>query len=344
MLTLGACAGAPPGDGLAEQDAGNADASESEIHPAVRQARAELGRLLFYDPILSADGETACATCHSEHWGMGDGMPLAVGVGAGTLTGPGRMGESLSRRNAPSLWNVAQRTELFWDGRARSLEEQAILPLEMPKELGLPPREALAALAAIPEYVRLFDEAFASATQGRLDEASLAQALAAFERTLVSDNAPYDAFLAGDQGALSAQMQRGLLLFEEVGCDACHTPPEFQSDAYADRGVGSDDDLGRVELTRDARDRGAFRVPGLRNARETGPYFHDGSIETLREAVLHETEQQAQAGARTLDDEEVDALTELVQKGLLDIARNPDRPEQVPSGLPLPRDGFRIPR
>jgi cytochrome c peroxidase len=212
----------------------------------------------------------------------------------------------------------------------------------MPKELGLSPREALAALASIPEYVRRFDEVFGDGSE--VTEAHLAKALASFQRTLVSDNAPYDAFRAGDPGALSEQMQRGLSLFEEIGCDACHTPPEFQSDVYADRGVGNDDDLGRFEVTGDARDRGAFRVPGLRNVRETGPYFHDGSVATLREAVRHEANQQQQVGARALNEEELDALTELVRKGTLDIARNPDRPEQVPSGLAVPRDGFRIPR
>lgn len=306
-------------------------------------ARVDLGRVLFYDPILSSDGQTACATCHSEHWGMGDGLPLAIGVGGGTLSGPGRSGENVARRNAPSLWNMASRGALFWDGRASSLEAQALLPLEMPDELGLRVDEALAALADVPEYAARFALAFPEAEQA-LDADHLAQALATFERTLVSEQAPYDAFMAGDSGALSVSTQQGLALFAELECDGCHTPPAFARDTYANRGIGSAEDLGRFEISDASSDRGAFRVPSLRNARVTAPYFHDGSVQTLREAVQHEARQQALAGMRELDEAELDALTELLQKALLDISNNPDRPERVPSGLPIPRDGFRIPR
>lgn len=317
--------------------------AEPVVTPEVEAARAELGRLLFYDPILSNDGEVACATCHSEHWGMGDGLPLAIGVGAGPLVGPGRVGDAIGRRNAPTLWNVAARRELFWDGRARTLEEQALSPFENERELALPVEDALAAIADVPEYAELFEAAF-EAAPSPIAETTLAAALAAFQRTLVSDHAPYDAYLDGDDGALSDTMREGLGLLGELECDSCHEPPLFQSDRYATRLAVSDDDLGRYEVTDEHADRGAFRVPPLRNARDTAPYFHDGSVATLREAVAIEVDNQVAAGHRQLSDLELDALTELISKGLRDLSHNPDRPERVPSGLPVPRDGFRIPR
>lgn len=309
----------------------------------VASARVQLGRLLFYDPILSSDGEVACVTCHSEHWGMGDGLPLAIGVGAGTLVGPGRSGEAIGRRNAPTLWNVGARSVLFWDGRASTLEEQALSPFENERELALPVADALAAVADVPEYAELFEAAFPQASP-HVSEVTLGAALAAFERTLVSDHAPYDAYLAGDPGALSATMREGLELLGELGCDGCHEPPLFQSDRYARRLAELSDDLGRFEVTFAEHDRGAFRVPTLRNARDTAPYFHDGSAQTLREAVEIEVGNQVAAGQRPLSSAELDALTELIGKGLRDLSHNPDRPQSVPSGLPIPRDGFRIPR
>lgn len=317
--------------------------------PELVRARVELGRLLFFDPILSGDGETACATCHSEHWGMGDGLPISIGLGAGVLSGPGRMGGALGRRNAPSLWNVATRGVLFLDGRASSLEEQATLPFASERELGLPIDEALAAIENVPEYAGLFDMAFPE-QDPRVSMATLTGALAEFQRTLVSDDAPYDAYFAGDTGALSDRMLAGLELLGELGCESCHEPPLFQSDRFARRlavrepADGEEIDLGRYEVTGEPADREAFRVPTLRNVRDTGPYFHDGSVVTLREAVALEVAAQAEAGHRRPDEAEVDALTELIGKGLLDLAHNPDRPDQVPSGLPLPRDGFRIVR
>ena len=316
--------------------------------PELVSARVELGRLLFFDPILSGDGETACATCHSEHWGMGDGLPISIGLGAGVLSGPGRTGGALGRRNAPTLWNVAARGALFWDGRASSLEEQGLLPFASENELGLPVDEAVAAIADVPEYASLFDEAFPP-HDPRESTATLTGALAEFQRTLVSDDAPYDAYFAGDTGALSERMLVGLELLGELGCESCHEPPLFQSDRFARRLAmrepdGAEIDLGRYEVTGEPADREAFRVPTLRNVRDTGPYFHDGSVVTLREAIGLEVEAQVEAGQRRPDEAEIDALTELIGKGLLDLASNPDRPDQVPSGLPLPRDGFRIVR
>jgi cytochrome c peroxidase len=308
-------------------------------------AKVKLGTLLFYDPILSTDRKVACATCHSEVWGMGDGLPVSVGVDGVGPTGPGRKGPNVTRRNAQTLWNVAFKSDLFWDGRTPSLEAQVESPLLEPIELGRPPAEVATELATIPEYVSAFGEAFPGESEPVSPE-NLARAIAAMERTLVSDRAPYDRYVQGDVGALDADTVSGMFLFAEAGCHSCHTAPLFESARFDARGIsGSELDVGRFEVTGDEADRFAFRVPTLRNARESGPYFHDGSVKELRDAVAHETSRQAETGAsRVLTQSEIDLVTRFIDKALTDKTRDPDRPKKVPSGLTIPVDGFRIPR
>ncbi|MCA9519233.1 MAG: hypothetical protein KC635_30065 [Myxococcales bacterium] len=306
-------------------------------------AKAELGRLLFYDPVLSSDGETACATCHSEIWGMGDGLAKAVGVGGGLLTGPGRDGPAVGRRNAQSLWNVAYRTTLFRDGRASTLEEQALMPMHDERELAKAPDDVVADLRASDGYVARFAAAFPGEAEP-VTVTTLTRALAAFQRTLTSRGASYDAYVAGDVGALSEAAVEGMWRFAEAGCDSCHAPPLFGSDGFYARGAGATpgEDGGRGEITGEAGDWGAFRVPSLRNARDTGPYFHDGSVEDLEDAVRHELARDAPGGE--VDEADVSAITTFLEKGLTDQSRAPARPDEVPSGLAVPKDGFRIPR
>lgn len=310
------------------------------------EGRAELGRLLFYDPVLSADGDTACATCHSEIWGMSDGLPRSIGTGGSLLTGPGRVGDNTTRRNAQTLWNAGYRESLFWDGRSDSLEAQALMPLREATELGREPDALADALAQMPAYRDLFAEAFPG--HGEPTPARIASALAAFERTLLSNRAPYDRYLAGDNGALDEASLRGMWLFAEAGCATCHAPPRFERDRFADRriqGASESGDDGRFEATGEAADRGLFRVPTLRNLRETGPYFHAGQIRELPAAVAHEVEVQVQDGVCSpLSEDELSDLVAFIDKALMDRSREPDRPETVPSGLPVPIDGFRIPR
>ncbi len=301
------------------------------------------GRLLFYDPILSGDRATACVTCHSEKWGLGDGLATSIGLGGEGAIGPGRTGPTSTERNAPTLWNVAYRGVLFWDGRSPSLEEQALEPMRSPIELGLDPEEAAARVAAIPAYVDLLRAAFPEEADP-VTPSTLARALAALQRTFITRRAPYDQYVRGDAGALDEETQLGMNLFAESGCAGCHAPPLFASDLYAMRGVDSDDE-GRARVTEDDRDHGAFRVPTLRNVRDTEPYFHDGSILTLQEAVAHEVAVQVAAGAsRPLDEAEIAAIVRFVKKALQDTSESPERPASVPSGLPIPEDGFRIPR
>jgi cytochrome c peroxidase len=351
VLTLAACGGgetesAPPppppaGPPLPWAPAAVPSAPAPKDNPTTKE-KIELGRLLFYDPILSSDQLTACATCHSEEWGMADGLARSIGVDGMGPTGPGRTGPNVLRRNAQTLWNAAYRTSLFWDGRADSLEAQVLFPLKEEKELGRDPAAVVADLSAIPEYVSLFESAFGDAAPAVTVE-NMQRAIAAFERSLVTDRSPYDHYVSGDEGALSADAKKGMFLFGEVGCAKCHVPPLFESSTFADRAVPPIDgiaDDGRAEVTKDAADARAFRVPTLRNIRETGPYFHTGAVATLDDAVRHE----AGLASRALSDDEVAALVTFLNKGLIDPSRSPGRPDTVPSGLPVPLDGFRIPR
>lgn len=301
--------------------------------------RVELGRLLFFDPILSRDGRTACVTCHSEQWGMSDGVPVSVGVDGVGAVGPGREGPNRTSRNAQTIWNVAYREALFWDGRAASLEEQALGPLKAEAELDLPPEEAAQALAGVPEYRALFASAFPEDPEP-VSVDNLARALAAFQRTVVSTRAPYDQYVDGDPAALREEVIEGMYLFAEAGCAGCHVPPLFESPSFVRRIDG--EDPGRAAVTGDPRDQGAFRIPTLRNARDTAPYFHDGSAATLQEAVEQEAARAASLGeGRPLDGGEIERVTRFIDKALTDRTRDPSRPAHVPSGLSIPEDGFR---
>ncbi|NUO49390.1 MAG: hypothetical protein HOV80_11095 [Polyangiaceae bacterium] len=314
-------------------------AREPADNPSTPEKLA-LGNLLFYDPVLSGDDATACATCHSEIWGMSDGLPVSVGILGEGPTGPGRDGPNKTTRNAQTLWNVAFREELFWDGRKPSLEEQALEPLRAERELGLDPELAVAKLAAIPEYASLFASAFPDDAQP-VSSQNIARALSVFQRTLVSDMALYDQYVAGDEEALLPNVRDGMFLFAEGGCARCHVPPLFDSQRYEARLPVVD--AGRETVTGDPNDRGAFLIPTLRNSRDSEPFFHDGSVMTLREAVRVEADISAARGeGRALTDEEVELVTKFIDKALTDRTRDPKRPKEVPSGLDVPEDGFRV--
>lgn len=343
LALLGAC-----GDGGEEQSTATPelpwDPGTWPAYEAPDERQADLGKLLFYDPLLGADGTTACATCHSEHWGMSDGLPVSVGLDGVGAVGPGRVGPNHTRRNSQSLWNVAFRERLFWDGRAMTLEEQVSEPLTAAEELGSSEAGVVAALQANPEYSALFADAFPGEPLGFQQ---VARALAAFQRVLVSDWAPYDRYVKGDLGALNEQSQRGLQAFGEQGCAGCHAPPRFELELYADRGQPNADgvvDDGRFEVTGDPSDMRAFRVPTLRNLRDSEPYFHAGSAATVEDAVRAELAfSQGVAPADVADDVVAD-ITHFLVKALTDRTRQQPRPARLPSGLPVPLDNFRIPR
>lgn len=306
-----------------------------------------LGRFLFYDPVLSEDRQVACATCHSEQWGMSDGLPRAVGVEGSGPAGPGRTGPRQTRRNAPSLWNVAYKTELFWDGRAASLEEQPFGPMLSDDELAKAPEDTVAELREMEEYVALFEAAFPGEAEPVTAE-NLMKALATFERTMVTPRTPYDSYVRGDTGALSDDAIEGMWLLAEAGCTTCHQAPLFRADGYADRGIAELPgvaDLGRFEHTGREQDRYAFAIPSLRNARITGPYFHTGAIADLEDAVRNQVEYSTQTGlCREFSDAEIALITRFIYEGLTDRSEEPRRPNRVPSGLPVPLDGTRVRR
>jgi cytochrome c peroxidase len=303
----------------------------------VPEERIELGRLLFFDPLLSVDRETACATCHLGQWGMGDALPRSVGHGAGLISGPDRVGPNTLRRNALSLYNVAFRSQLLWDGRAASLEEQALIPLITTDEMNRDPVEIAAELEMIPEYVNLFEDAFPDDPRPTVD--NFASALAAYQRTFISKNSGYDAYVDGDAGALNEDATEGMFRFAEMGCDGCHTPPLFESNTFANRGLGETEgvvDRGLEEFTGRPDDRGKFRTPSLRNVNATQPYFHDGSVLSLSDTVRHELEQSE----LPFTEEDVRLITVFVGTALRDERNQAAFPAEVPSGLPLPIDLF----
>jgi cytochrome c peroxidase len=237
------------------------------------EAKVELGKMLYFDKRLSADGTISCATCHDPEMAWTEHKATSEGIG-------GLFGD----RNSPTVINSAYATVQFWDGRAATLEEQALGPIENPIEMGHTLDAMVATLSELDGYTSKFQEVFGTG----VTEDGIAKAIAAFERTILSGNSPYDQFVAGDENALTEAQKRGLKRFETAGCDTCHVPPLFSNYRYYNTGVGMDreePDLGRKGVTEEDRDMGAFRVPALREVANTHPYFHDGSAETLEEAV-----------------------------------------------------------
>jgi cytochrome c peroxidase len=232
-------------------------------------AQIALGKQLFFDPRLSANRTMSCASCHDPRKGFSDGLP----------TGKGVHGDRLARATPP-LSNVGFGTLFFWDGRAASLEEQALGPVTNPKEMDLPLEQILPRLAP-------YRTAFAAAyPDGGLDLDHVRHALASFERTLVSSNSPFDRYARGDHGALTPQQQRGMRLFAgEAGCVACHRGPRFTTDSFQNIGLANQSDAGRGGIMPGATLHAAFKTPSLRNVALTAPYFHDGSAKTLAEVV-----------------------------------------------------------
>jgi len=306
-----------------------------EVMKDVPEARIELGNLLFYDAILSIDRETSCSTCHSERWGLSDALRRGVGQGAGLRAGPGRQGPNTVRRNSSTLFNLAFRETLLLDGGAQTLEEQALIPLFADDELGLDSETVVSELSAIPEYVDMFAEAFPDNPEVSID--NVAAALAAYQRTFLSMNASYDKYAEGRPQVLTEDMTEGMFRFAEMGCNDCHAPPLFESETFANRNVPEVEgvvDHGREEVTKLPEDRGKFRAVTLRNIAFTEPYFHNGTVDSLADAVRHELEQ----GDEPFTDEDVRLITVFIGKALRDESNDAIRPASLPSGLPLSID------
>ena len=237
-------------------------------------AKAGLGRALFYDPRLSLDGTVSCATCHNPGFAFSVAPPFGVGV----------RGQTGSRK-PPTIINAAYSPAFFWDSRASTLEEQALGPLMNPTEMGNTPAKLISTVSAIKGYRERFRDVFGD-EQITVDR--LAKAIASFERTVLSGNAPYDRWVAGDRSALSPSQVRGAALFRDAKCNACHEGPTFTNGMMANLGVGmekSKPDVGSFAITHEERDWGRFKTPGLRDVAIRPPYMHDGSLCTLEEVV-----------------------------------------------------------
>ncbi len=239
-------------------------------------AKIELGKLLYFDKRMSKDMTVACASCHAPFHGFADPHRTSLGVGQG-----------VGSRNSPTVINRLFSAEQFWDGRAKDLEDQAHGPLVNPVEMKMGSHTEVAGrIREIKGYAPLFKKAFGD---DKVDIDRITKAIAAYERTVVSGNSPYDRYQAGDKDAMSASAVRGMEIFNGKGnCKACHAGFNFTDETYQNIGVGMDKpnpDLGRYDQTKNDADRGKFKTPTLRNIAETAPYMHDGSDETLMKVV-----------------------------------------------------------
>jgi cytochrome c peroxidase len=245
------------------------EAPSPETNPTTAD-KVELGKKLFFDARLSGNNKMSCATCHIPDKAYGDGLALS----------PGADGMPLER-NTQTCLNVGYFNHFFWDGRAESLEHQALGPIVSPREMNQDLDNLERELSAIPGYVKEFKAVF----ETKPDREGIAKALAAFQRTLVTEPSPFDKYLRGDKEALSDDAKEGLELFRgDAGCIECHHGPLLSDGKFYRIGVSSKD-LGRAKVPGMKEDRYRFRTPSLRNIAETGPYMHDGSMKTLDEVV-----------------------------------------------------------
>lgn len=252
--------------------------------------KIELGKMLYFDPRLSLDGTISCNTCHNV---MADGSDMRS-FGSGVA---GKRGG----RSSPTVWNSAYHTVQFWDGREPSLEAQSKGPMTNPVEMAMPDHKLVVArIQQIPGYVDAFRKVFPKDKKITID--NTAKAIAAYERTLITPNSPFDKYMKGDKKAMNKQEIRGMKLVEEIGCTSCHNGVIFAGDGFKmgeghyqpfpqipgsefDKKYNITADLGRYDVTKKDEDKNHWRVPTWRNIALTAPYFHNGSVKTLDEAV-----------------------------------------------------------
>lgn len=242
--------------------------------------KVELGRRMFHDPGLSANGTVACASCHALATGGVDRLPRSRGIG-------GQEGSI----NAPTVFNSGFNFRQFWDGRAESLEDQVNGPLQNPLEMGGSWQQVMATLSGDPQYRAEFSAIY----QDGIQPHNIRDAIATFERSLVTPNSRFDRFLRGDQAALNEDERAGYQLFSQIGCISCHQGINIGGNLYQKLGIMEDyfavrgnitkADMGLFNVTHREADRHYFKVPSLRNVALTSPYLHDGSALTLEEAV-----------------------------------------------------------
>ncbi|MGC2394992.1 MAG: cytochrome-c peroxidase [Rhodomicrobium sp.] len=273
---------------------------------AATPAMVELGKALYFEPRLSQSHNISCNTCHQIGLGGVDMLPTSIGHKW-----------QKGSRNAPTVLNAVFNAAQFWDGRAADLKEQAGGPIQNPIEMGISHQHAIEMLKGVPGYAKLFEAAFPGDTDP-IKMANVVTAIAAFEATLITPNAPFDKYLRGDASALTAEQKEGLKLFMDKGCATCHAGINVGGQMYAPFGVierpGAEilppDDKGRFQVTKTVSDEYVFRVPPLRNIELTPPYFHSGKSWDLRQAVA--VMGTSQLGQK-LNDQEVSAITSFLK-------------------------------
>jgi cytochrome c peroxidase len=300
----------------------------------------DLGRYLFFDPVLSKDGSISCASCHHPDRGFSDDLPRSIGMG----------GEEL-RRAAPSLWNVAFLKKFFWDAHADTLEAQMLGPLYAPNEMGNTPNGLLATINSIPAYHALFKKAYPQRKGESIVLDEIYQSLAAFQTSLISLNSRYDRYAHGFHAALSENEIEGLNIFRSfvARCAECHTPPLFTNQQIAVIGApepeGMAIDVGAQKTFKEPRLKAGFKVPTLRNIDRTAPYMHSGSFDSLHavaefynggrgHAVPEGVDLQLHwhISSPDLSDYELDRLVDFMGT-LTDESLKPQIPQWLPSGL-----------
>jgi len=313
-------------------------------------AQIDLGRYLFFDPLLSKDGSISCASCHQPDKGFSDDLDRSVGI----------TGEKVGR-SAPTLWNVAFLDKFFWDVRATTLEQQAQGPLFDPLEMGNDPEQLLASIKANQVYLNMFTQAFPNES---LNVAQVYTALTAFQSSLISLNSRYDRYAHGHHQALSENEIKGLNIFRSfvARCAECHQPPLFTNNQVAVIGTpepkGRDFDIGAQKTYAEIKDsqklRGGFKVPTLRNITKTAPYMHSGKFDKLYDAVEFYSKGRGHAVPKNeklqlhwhiwepdLTDEEMQLIVDFLGS-LTDESLTPKMPTQLPSGLPVIDEKYQL--
>lgn len=290
------------------------------------KAKIELGKQLYFDPRLSRDNTVSCASCHDPNQGWSNGESFATGV-------DGQVGG----RSAPTIINAGYSYFQFWDGRAQQLEGQALGPIENPIEMDMKLPALVEKLNTIEGYRQQFQDVFG----GPVTTDAIAMAIASFERTILSADAPYDRFKAGDTKALSDSAQRGMkLFFNQAKCSSCHSGGNFSDAAFHNIGVGMENkepDFGRHAVTQLEGDRGSFKTPTLREIARTAPYMHDGSEKTLHDVVQYynkggvkNPQLDEEIVPLKLSDEEIDDLVTFLKEGLSSVHYPFVKPPRMP--------------
>lgn len=326
-------------ESLQDAGVGGLKTALPEVRDGFSPQQIDLGRYLFFDPVLSVEGKVSCATCHQPEKGFSDGKAVSTGVNDTELT-----------RSSPSLWNVAYLKSFFWDARASSLEAQLQGPLFSADEMGNSPDNLKQTMNGIPLYRRLFLDAFPNKNQNdSIELHDIYTALSAFETSLISLNSRYDQYAHGFKGALNEREIEGLNIFRSfvARCAECHTPPLFTNQQVAVIGTpepeGKTRDVGAEKTFDDPSRRGGFKVPSLRNIEKTAPYMHSGKFQNLRETVEFYTKGRGHAVPKdeklylhwhiwepNLSEKELDLLVDFL-KTLTDESFIPKTPDLLPS-------------